>query len=139
MQTITITITTNKEVNLRKCEPNDDRMYVSDYARFFDESCKSWTKDPERNRVFLRQLEQYATDRLKACGYLFLNDVYEMLGIARTKVGQLVGWVYDANNPIGDNYVDFDIYSSYNDDFVNGYKATALLDFNVDGVILDKI
>ena len=62
------------------------------------------------NLMFLRRQQDAATDRLKANGYLFLNDVYDMLGIQRTKAGQIVGWVYDEKNPIGDNYVDFGIY-----------------------------
>ena len=33
------------------------------------------------------------------------------LGIDMTKEGQLVGWMYDLDNPIGDNRVDFGIFS----------------------------
>ena len=50
------------------------------------------------------------------------------------------GVVYDKKNPIGDNYVDFGIYDTSkeaNRNFVNGYERTILLDFNVDGNILD--
>ena len=65
-----------------------------------------------------------------------------MLGIPRTTAGGYVGWIYDEKHPNGDNYVDFGIYNLYktkNRDFVNGYERTILLDFNVDGIILDKI
>ena len=65
-----------------------------------------------------------------------------MLGIERTKAGQIVGWVYDEDNPLGDNYVDFGIYDINREksrDFVNGYERVILLDFNVDGNILDRI
>ena len=120
---------------------------ISDYARFFDESCKNWDKDPELNLMFLKRQQDYANEILNAKGYLFLNDVYDMLGIKRTKTGQIVGWVYDEKNPIGDNYVDFGIYDMNCDkataakrrDFVNGYERSILLDFNVDGNILDLI
>ena len=92
--------------------------------------------------MFLNAQQNYANDLLKSKGYLFLNDVYDMLGIPKTKAGQVVGWVYDPENPnSGDNYVDFGIYDAYNEkarDFVNGYERTILLDFNVDGYILDK-
>lgn len=112
---------------------------TSMYARFFDESCSGWTNDAEMNLTYLRFQQQYANERLRAQGYLFLNDVYDMLGMARTKSGQVVGWVYDEKNPMGDNYVDFDLYNEHNREFINGMKKTILLDFNVDGIILDTI
>ena len=114
----------------------------SDYAKFFDEGCREWDKDPEYNLTFLKCQENYANDLLKSKGHLFLNEVYDMLGIPRTKAGQIVGWIYDEENPIGDNYVDFGIYDVYkeaNRNFVNGYERNILLDFNVDGDILSKI
>lgn len=114
----------------------------SDYARFFDESCAGWTKDPEMNLCFLRRQQDYVNEVLKNKGYMFLNDVYEALSIPRTKAGQVVGWIYDEKHPIGDNFIDFGIYDTNkerNRDFVNGYERTILLDFNVDGNILDMI
>lgn len=112
----------------------------SDYARFFDDGCTGWEKDSEYNLCYLKAQQQYANDLLRANGFLFLNDVYEMLGIPRTKAGQVVGWIYDEENPIGDNYVDFGIYDTTKRgsvDFVNGFERTILLDFNVDGNIWD--
>ena len=112
----------------------------SEYARFFDNGCSNWKKDPEHNLWFLKQQQNWANDKLKAQGYLFLNDVYEMLGVPLTKAGHEVGWLYDNQN--SDNYVDFgifDINRPKNRDFVNGYERTILLDFNVDGVITNKI
>ena len=112
----------------------------SDYARFFDESSPYWQKDPEYNLVFLKAQQQYANDLLRAKGRLFLNDVYDMLGIEKTKAGQIVGWVYDYDNPVGDNFVDFGIYDMSKERvraFVNGYETNILLDFNVDGNIWD--
>lgn len=117
----------------------DPNLY-SDYARFFDESCTSWQNSPEYNLMFLKSQQQYANDLLKAKGRLFLNEVYEMLGIDQTKAGQVVGWVYDVKNPVGDNFVDFGIYDMDRERvraFVNGYEPNILLDFNVDGNIWD--
>lgn len=114
----------------------------SPYAKFYDDGCLGWTKDPEMNLMFLRRQQDAATDRLKDKGHLFLNEVYDMLGIPRTKTGQMVGWIYDEKHPIGDNYVDFGIYDMYkeaNRNFVNGIERTILLDFNVDGYILNMM
>lgn len=120
---------------------------ISEYARFFDECSSYHKKDPEYNLMFLRRQQDYANEMLKSRKHLFLNEVYDMLGIPRTKAGQVVGWVYNENDPNGDNYVDFGIYDlSQNKKqnerkiaFVNGYEYSILLDFNVDGVIYDKI
>ena len=127
--------TIEKTVNVAYGVEDDPNNY-SEYARFFDDGCTGWEKDPEQNLFTLKQVQRYANDKLKAEGRLFLNEVYEMLGIPKTKAGHVVGWVYDEKNPIGDNFVDFGIYDYYRTtarDFVNGYEPTILLDFNVDG------
>jgi hypothetical protein len=133
---------TGKEEIVKKSVNIADPNVYSDYARFFDDGCTGWTKDPEYNLMFLKDQQRYANDRLKTKGSLFLNEVYDMLGIPRTKAGACVGWIYDEKHPNGDNFVDFGIYDLYNEkarDFVNGYERTILLDFNVDGNILDLI
>lgn len=110
----------------------------SEYARFFDESCDGWSDSAEYNLRWLRNIEQNANNRLKVRGYLFLNEVYEMLGIAPSDAGQEVGWIYDLEHPIGDNCVDFGIYTGVSKAgrrFVNGLEPVILLDFNVDGNI----
>lgn len=111
----------------------------SDYAKFFDEYCTGWDKNPEYNLSFLKNQQRFANEKLKAQGYLFLNDVYESLGIPKTQAGQSVGWLYDPKNPDCNNYVDFGIYDLYDEKkrlFVNGHERSILLDFNVDGNIL---
>lgn len=123
---------------------------ASDYARFFEEytsdgkgnSFKNpyWEETPEYNLMFLKAQQQYANDILRAKGFLFLNDVYKTLGLPESKAGQVVGWVYNEENPVGDNYVDFGIYSGGSQnysDFVYGTDGGILLDFNVDGNIWD--
>ena len=133
---------TGEEKIVKKTVNVADPNTWSDYARFFDESCAGWTKDPEYNLMFLKDQQRYANDLLKSKGCLFLNEVYEMIGLPRTKAGQVVGWIYDEKHPVGDNFVDFGIYDLYNEkkrDFVNGYERSILLDFNVDGDILDLI
>lgn len=111
----------------------------SEFARFFDESCSGWSKDPERSLIFIRRQQDYANELLKSHGYLFLNEVYKMFDIQPTKAGQIVGWIYDENNP---TFVDFGVYNIDSERaraFVNGYERNILLDFNVMGNILDQI
>ena len=131
-----------KEKTVNKTVEVADPNGYSDYARFFDDGCTGWTKDAEFNLTFLKQQQAHANRLLQRNGYLFLNDVYEMLGIPKTKAGQVVGWMYDEKNPIGDNFVDFGIYDLYNEktrDFVNGLERTILLDFNVDGNVWEMM
>lgn len=113
---------------------------ASIYARFFDEYSASWSKDPDVNRLFIHCQQNLANDLLHARGHLFLNEVYGMLGLPHTNAGSIVGWVM---GPESDGYVDFGVFVSDGGDrirdFVNGREGSVLLDFNVDGLIWDKI
>lgn len=128
------------EEEKKETEKDDSLKDISKYARFFDDECSGWSNDSKINMCFLKHQQDYANARLQNEGHLFLNDVYDMLGLSRTINGQLVGWIYDEKSPIGDNYVDFGIYKfDKNKEFINGYTPDVLLDFNVDGLIIDKI
>ena len=123
-----------QKIEIETVDAND----ISQYARFFDESSKEWEKDPEYNLFFLKCQQNSANDRLKARGHLFLNEVYDMLGMQRSKAGAAVGWVMGN----GDGFVDFGLFNGQRPivrDFVNGYERSVLLDFNVDGIIWDLI
>ena len=127
---------TDKTVK-KKVDTIDDGK-PSEYAKFFDESCPEWTPNPIANLDILRLKETVATDMLQARGHLFLNEVYDLLGIPRTEAGTAVGWKLG----MGEDVVDFGIYNLYSDAgrrFVNGLEPVILLDFNVDGPIYDKI
>lgn len=139
-----------KEVEIKKTINEYDPSSISEYARFFREYSyydengypiknPVWTNDPEDCLYQLKLIENEATIRLQSEKYLYLNDVYDRLGIPRTRAGQKVGWIYDEKHPIGDNKVDFGLYrdSESFSDFISGKEDAILLDFNVDGEILD--
>lgn len=131
------TVTTEKVTRIR---PNPESMY----ARFFDESCNGWRPDPDVNLLFLKAQQQLANDMLHWDGHIFLNDVYKLLGMSETPEGQLVGWMYneDPKAAEGDNCVDFDIFEIRNNKLVPKpaiRDRNILVNFNVDGVIFDKI
>lgn len=119
-----------------------DPNTIGDMARIFYGECLGYGEDPESNMLWLKKMQAFANEKLKEQGYLFMNDVYEMLGFPRTKEGQVVGWIYDEKCPVGDNFVDFGLYDTNNEAtirFVNGQEKAILLDFNHDGPILEKM
>ena len=115
---------------------------ASEYARYFDENCSQWNRNADYRMDFLKMTESYMNDRLHLIGHVFLNEVYDALGMERSRAGSVVGWL--DGNPDGDNYVDFGLSQyfyngSYGSDYVVGKENSLLLDFNVDGTIFDKI
>ena len=104
---------------------------LSKYAKKFDDSCFGWTKDKEHNLRFLKLQKNYFNDLLRKRGYLFLRDVFEGLGMTITKESCIIGWIFEENNIIGDNFVEFYIQESDNSSF--------FVDFNVDGNIIDRL
>lgn len=111
--------------------PVIDPNKLSIYARFFDEASPNWQKHPEYNRIFIQCQQNWLNDLLHARGHVFLNEVYDALGIPHSQAGAIVGWVIGN----GDNFIDFNMFDAYNSKFVNGMERSILLDFNVDGVI----
>lgn len=111
----------------------------SPYARIFDETCECWQKnDPEKNRFFLQGQQNYANHLLNSRGHVFLNDVYDLLGFQRTKEGAVMGWLRDDVTE-GDGFIDFGLFDASAARFINGLEHAVILDFNVDGVVFDKI
>ena len=118
-------------------EIGDNPSFTSPYARFFDESSPYWRKDPEANLMFLRGVQDDMNEKLKKKGHLYLNDVYQALGLQESRYKCKAGWIYDKNSD-GDDYVDFGIYDQEGNElrdeakrrFVNGLEWSVLLDFN---------
>lgn len=115
-----------------------DAHEESMYARFFDEENRNWNTGDEYNLLFLKCQQNWANDKLRSRGHVFLNEVYDCVGLSRTAAGAVVGWVL---NDGGDNYIDFGIFDEHGAFLtgINGRNGSILLDFNVDGVIWNKI
>ena len=127
---------TGKEKKAKKTlqKPGEDSANM--YSRMFDAGNRGWTSDPLMNLTFLKGAENYFNQKLERTGYVWLNEVYDYLGYKQDKASRFVGWIYDVDNPIGDNHIDFGFHN--NDLFMNGYEASVRLDFNVDGNIMDR-
>lgn len=112
----------------------------SRYARWYDkESSRNFSQFHDVNITWLRNAQNFCNDRLRTRGHLFLNEVFTEIGLSHTKAGAVVGWRW--NKDSGDDFVDFGIWlnNDQDDPFFNGREGGILLDFNVDGIIYDKI
>lgn len=132
----------NETTVTRTVEVIDPNLAHDLYSVVWCEGNTGWTKNAELNKFFLIRQQNAANDKLKLNGILTLNEVYDMLGVPRTKYGQIAGWVYTEDDTAGDNFVDFGIFNVNNGkacDFVNGYEKSIILDFNCIGNILEYI
>lgn len=112
---------------------------TSMYAVCFDETNRNFKKDWGYNQTFLAAQQTWANNKLRADGHIFLNDVYRMLGLPDTKAGAVTGWIDGGD---GDDTVIFNIFGPDpvgGDLFSQGNERAVWIDFNVDGVIYDKI
>lgn len=110
---------------------------LSGYSVFFgnDYSLCIDSDDPEEALGFLKGQEEWANAVLQERGYIFLQEVYESLGLVDKYAPDGLGWC----SGIGDDYVDFGIFNVRNGRAVNGSEPVFLLDFNYDGYILPYI
>ena len=116
-----------------------EQRKFSKYARILDRRTdiiggRIWPNNEEL-LLYLRLTQAWLNEKLKYYKVLRLNDVYEELGIKKISNGYEVGWIYNEEHPVGDNYVDFGIYNievDINRDFARGLGTKIVLDFNVD-------
>ena len=124
------------KIDARIVDLDNTALAISDYSRFFQMGCKGFDASSGRyNLLYLKGIQAMFNNKLIADGYVMLNDVYRELGFDTIPEGWSIGWVYDEENPIGDNYIDFGLYEARNKNqrAVNDWEPVILMDFNVDG------
>lgn len=107
----------------------------SAYAREFDRTCGQWSPSKDYNYYFLIATQRHFNDILTARGHVFLNEVYDALGLDRSEAGSIVGWV---KNGAGDNFIDFGAFDAESETYLplaTSDDGSVIVDFNVDGVI----
>lgn len=128
------------ESTVKKTVETIDPKELGDYFIVFDAACKGHTEHPEYNRMLLKELQAHWNNVLRAEGVVFLNDIRRDLGLPRTRVGQVVGWVYDPKNPDLHNCIDFGLYNFDSVDvraFHQALETDFVLDLNCDGVVYE--
>lgn len=136
----TETVATEDGEKQVKTIPSDIPGY-GPYARIFDDTNDNWNGGPVFVKQWLETCEAHCNAILAGRRVLYLNEVYEMLGFDKTPVGQTHGWVYDPDKGIETNWVDFgmrDFSKENSKAWQLGQVDAIILDFNVDGYILDK-
>ena len=126
---------TGKEKKIKKNVVVANPNLESDYAVYFDEKSPNYEPNYDYNMMFVKSQQAYANDRLQTKGCLFLNDVYDSLGLPLTKAGQIVGWTKDGP----DGYVNFRIQEVERETADGSHEPVILLDFNVEGNVWDKM
>ena len=141
------TITVDEETGEEKKQkitakvPNEERV-VSPYAFIFDETNPNYAVgDPAHNTDLLVDLEGGLNRKLRAQGYLFLNEVRMACGKKPVPEGQIVGWIYDPDDPTRQNCIDLGIEHKETRLDVKYFRAgitnSLVIDLNVDGVIVE--
>ena len=114
------------------------RIWEKGATTYFTENC------PDYDLIVIGQVLKRVNEILTDRRYVFLNEVYEMLGFPPSEAGRNVGWIYDPEHRVvpedyvGDNQILFNIDRKTNptiDEYVHGFQPYMLLDFNVDGDI----
>ena len=122
----------------------------SPYTLFYGGGYGNSTGDPDDDKFYLISQQNVFNDRLRSRGVVFLNEIRDALGFEPTQIGAITGWVYNGD---GDNQISFGIGDVFEENghqpattfdeaavrFINGDEQVVLLNFNVDGVIIDKI
>lgn len=91
----------------------------------FNHQSRDWSMEPMFNQAFLKSVEMFANDTLFTRGHVLVNDVLDMLGLPRTRIGMITGWVLGSQ-------IDFGM------DVTTEHSAV-FLTLNFDGVIYDRI
>lgn len=136
----TVTDAKGKKKKVKKTIMVADENGFSDFARIIKPGSPCWVDNPSYMDMFIRSQEHIAQNKLVANRVLFLNEVYDALGLERTVAGQQVGWIYDPSDMDSDrdNYVRFRTFE-VNVETENGIEKGIMIDFNVDGLILPEV
>ena len=119
--------------------------YQQIYSQIFDQYSDRWQRKwtPDQVMSYLRQKQREANDILRIRKHIFVNEVYDLLGLQRTAEGQVVGWIITKDNP--NSYVDFGLDAIPPEKIRELYSVERnediqiRLNFNPDGLIYTLI
>jgi len=110
----------------------------ADKSALFDEFNLNWRNDPGLNLYFLKAEQAHLNDLLNSRGHVFLNEVWDALGIQRTPMGALTGWVKGREDGVT-SVIDLGLYETRNQAFIDGHEASCMIDPNIMGTVWDLL
>lgn len=133
------TIVNNHGYSQRVLSRDWDESLKDPYNRVFcQETSSKWQNDLGANKHFIACQQRFAQQILNRQGYLYLSEVYDSLGIARSDVSQVCGWKITTlpdgtrNVPV----VDFGLDLPIPDDWKYNQERAVFLNFNCQGPIV---
>lgn len=61
----------------------------------FDSANVNWNSRYEYNQTFISMTQNYLNNLVRLRGHVFLNEMYDMMGVKRTTQGATDGWTSD--------------------------------------------
>lgn len=127
-----------KEKKVKEKELISDGV-ESGYMKYFAAGNPNWAGgDMSHVEGFLTAQQNWANHILRVKGHITLNEVYDLCGFEETQDGMVVGWIYDPAKG-DDNYVELDVTRCYIPNEYGEFEKAYAVDFNVDGLIFDKM
>lgn len=129
----------DKEGKIKVGKPQEGKAAMIEVLYDEVSAPSTWESAKGMNYIRLNAVQNILNDRLKMSGSVFLNEVFDELGLPRTPEGAIMGWSRKVNE---NSFIDFgfgntDIPAVM--DFVNGDEPSVWLQFNVDGLIWDRL
>lgn len=99
---------TTKKVSIPHVKEDNDWNVIYDCGNY------CWERNARQNFEWLMNQQAFLTEKLRRRGYLFLSEVYDLLGCTTHQLGakkarasRILGWIYDPTNPNRNCYVSF--------------------------------
>ena len=139
----------DEKAEARDAKRRPRTKYYEVTSQVFDKYSERWRTSwtPRQVWNYLIDIENEMNDKLAINKHLFLNEVYDRLGLPRTSEGQVVGWIITPNNKHDtlDTRVSFglrEMPAEAREDFMRetyNENIWIRLHFNPDGLIYNMI
>lgn len=115
------------------------------FTAVFHEGNLGFERDALHNKFVIDSTVQMLNQRLQSRyrkghpGIMSYNEARKAFGFRPVPHGQIWGWVYDEENPVGDNYISVGMLEDIDSakaNFINGEEYAVVLNFNCDSNIL---